>query len=78
MSVRSIDVIALATFVVTSLVAVLVLGNVFRSETCEAGWTGYVPIGTCGTTFWSSAYFVGPAIGFLVSASVLWRRRTAR
>jgi hypothetical protein len=78
MSVRSIDVIALATFVVTSLVAVLVLGNALRSETCEAGWTGYVPIGTCATTFWSSAYFVGPAIGLLVSASVFWRRRSAR
>jgi len=72
---RSTYVVAIATFVVTTVIAVLVLGNSLRSETCQADWTGYAPIGTCVMTFWSGAYFVGPVIGLVVGANVLWRRR---
>jgi hypothetical protein len=66
--------IAMATFVVTSIISVMALGNAFQSETCGAGWTGYAPLGTCVKTFWSGAFYVGPAIGFAVSANVAWRR----
>ena len=66
--------IAAATFLVTSVIAIVLLGTAFQSETCGAGWTGYAPIGTCVKTFWSTAYFVGPAIGLVVSANVAWRR----
>ncbi|MGD0194287.1 MAG: hypothetical protein ABSC35_05435 [Candidatus Dormibacteria bacterium] len=75
MTARSTYAVAIATFVVTTLIAVLVLGNSLRSATCQAGWTGYVPLGTCPKTFWSAAYFVGPAIGLVAGAAVTWRRR---
>ena len=71
--------VAIATLLVTSVASVLVLGNAFQSKTCAPGWTGYAPIGTCVKTFWTGAFFVGPAIGLLLSANlVLIRRRTAR
>jgi hypothetical protein len=57
------------TFVIATIVATLVLGNALGASPCSAGWTGYVPIGSCGKTFWSAAFYIGPVIGLLVGAS---------
>lgn len=61
--------IALAAFVIASVVATLWLGNALGSNSCGAGWTGYVPLGSCVTTFWSAAFYVGPLIGLFVGTS---------
>jgi hypothetical protein len=72
-------VVAIATFVVITVALTLILGNSFRSERCAGDWTGYAPIGACVTTFWSTAFYVGPAIGLLASVkAALWARRATR
>ena len=66
---RATPVLAVATFVVTTIVATLVLGNTLGGNSCGAGWTGYVPIGSCVKTFWWAAFYIGPVIGLLAGAS---------
>jgi hypothetical protein len=76
---RATLVVAIATFVVATIVASLVLGNALGANSC-AVWAGYVPIGSCVTTFWSAAFYLGPAIGLLagVGAALLTDRATRR
>jgi hypothetical protein len=71
-------VVAIATFVVAAIVATLVLGNAFGANPCGAGWTGYVPIGSCVKTFWPAAFYIGPVVGLLASecAALLTDRAT--
>jgi hypothetical protein len=72
-------VVAIATFVTVAVVATLALGNVVYADSCGAGWTGYVPIGSCVKTFWSGAFVIGPAVGLLAGAcAVLLIHRAAR
>jgi hypothetical protein len=61
--------IALATFVIATIVATLWLGNALGSNSCDAGWTGYAPLGSCVTTFWSAAFYVGPLVGLFAGTS---------
>jgi heme/copper-type cytochrome/quinol oxidase subunit 1 len=61
--------IAVAAFVLAAVVATLWLGNALGSKSCDAGWTGYVPLGSCVKTFWSAAFYVGPLIGLFVGTS---------
>ena len=67
-------------FVATSIVATFVLGNALGTHPCGAGWTGYVPIGSCVNTFWSPAFYIGPLIGLLAGAcaAILTDRATRR
>ena len=67
---RATLVLAVATFVVTTIAATLVFGNALGGNSCGAGWTGYVPIGSCVRTFWSAAFYIGPVIGLLAGACV--------
>jgi hypothetical protein len=60
--------VAIATWVIATIVATLLLGNAVGANSC-AGWTGYVPLGSCVKTFWSAAFYVGPMIGLLAGAS---------
>ena len=70
---------AIATFVTVAVAATLALGNAVYADSCGAGWTGYVPIGSCARTFWSGAFGIGPAVGLLASAcAALLTRRVAR
>ena len=70
--------VAVATWVIATIVATLLLGNALGANSC-AGWTGYVPLGSCVKTFWSAAFYVGPVIGLLVGASAaLLADRTAQ
>lgn len=71
---------AIATFVAVAVVVTLTLGNVVDANTCAAGWTGYVPIGSCVKTFWSEAFVIGPGVGLLAGlcAAVLTHRATRR
>lgn len=70
---------AIATFVTVAVVATFVLGNVVYADSCGAGWTGYVPIGSCVKTFWSGAFALGPAVGLLAGAfAALFTHRAAR
>jgi hypothetical protein len=59
----------LAAFAIAAAVATLWLGNALGSNSCDAGWTGYVPLGSCVKTFWSAAYYVGPLIGLFAGTS---------
>jgi hypothetical protein len=61
--------IAVAAFVIATIVATLWLGNALGSNSCGAGWTGYVPLGSCVKTFWSAAYYAGPLIGLFAGTS---------
>ena len=61
-------VVAIATFVTVAVVATLATGNVVYAGSCGAGWTGYVPLGSCVKTFWSGAFVIGPAVGLLAGA----------
>jgi hypothetical protein len=65
---RATPVLAVATFAVTTTVATLVLGNAIGGNSCGAGWTGYVPIGSCVKAFWAAAFYIGPVIGLLAGA----------
>ena len=47
---------------------VMYAGFIFGG-TGQAGWTGYVPLGSCVNTFWSAAVYIGPLIGLLAGAS---------
>lgn len=60
--------VAVATSIIATIVATLLLGNALGANSC-AGWTGYVPLGSCVKTFWSAAFYVGPVIGLLAGAS---------
>jgi hypothetical protein len=77
---RAALVVAIATFVVAAIVATLALGNALGGNSCGAGWTGYVPIGSCVKTFWSAAFYIGPVIGLLAGAcaALLAERVTQR
>lgn len=72
---RAILGVAVATWVIATVVATVLLGNALGANSC-AGWTGYVPLGSCVKTFWSAAFYVGPVIGLLagVSAALLTDR----
>jgi len=61
--------VAVATFVSATIVATLALGHSLGANSCGAGWTGYVPLGSCVKSFWSAALYFGPVIGLLVGAS---------
>ncbi len=65
---RTTLVVSVASFIGATVVATLVLGNAFAANSCSAGWTGYVPIGSCVKSLWSAAFYVGPAIGLLAGA----------
>lgn len=73
-------VVAIATLVAVAVVATSTLGNVVYANTCGAGWTGYVPIGSCVKTFWPGAFVIGPAVGLLagVCAALLTHRAARR
>lgn len=60
--------VVVATWVIATIVATFLLGNAFGANSC-AGWTGYVPLGSCVKTFWSAAFYVGPVIGLVAGAS---------
>jgi hypothetical protein len=77
---RAALVVAITTFVVAAIVATLALGNALGANSCGAGWTGYVPIGSCVKTFWSAAFYIGPVIGVLAGAcaALLTDRATQR
>lgn len=77
---RTALVVAIATFVIVAVVVTLTLGNVVDANTCGAGWTGYVPIGSCVKTFWPEAFVIGPVVGLLAGlcAAVLAQRATRR
>ena len=71
--------LAIASFAIVAVVATLSLGNVVYANSCAAGWTGYVPLGSCAKTFWSGAFEVGPAVGVLAAAcAALLTRRADR
>ncbi|HUZ70419.1 MAG TPA: hypothetical protein VMU65_11985 [Candidatus Saccharimonadales bacterium] len=72
--------VPIATFVTVAVVATLVLGNVVYADSCGAGWTGYVPLGSCVKTFWSGALLLGPTVGLLAGAcaALLTRRAASR
>jgi hypothetical protein len=65
---RATLVVAVATLVVAAIVATLVLGNALGPNSCGAGWTGYVPIGSCVKSFWPAAFYIGPVIGLLAGS----------
>jgi len=65
---RATLVVSVATFAVATIVATSVLGNALGANSCGAGWTGYVPIGSCVKAFWSAAFYIGPLIGLLAGA----------
>jgi heme/copper-type cytochrome/quinol oxidase subunit 1 len=76
---RATPVVSAATFVAATLVTTLVLGNALAADSCGAGWTGYVPIGSCAKAFWSAAFYIGPLIGVLVgTCAALLTQRAAR
>jgi hypothetical protein len=43
----TVPVAAVGTFLLAKIAATLLLGNVLGPDSCAAGWTGYVALGSC-------------------------------